>query len=161
MSRGIMIAVALSLAVACGGTTTQPPGASGSGPRACTEIGCENGVRVDFSYHDAGAYVFEVTVDGSKVTCKATLPLPKQPPEACDGLGVLLGLVGSMLPADQQSIGGLILLSTTATSVSVHATRDGAVLGDKTFTPPYVTTPGPNGPGCEPNECTLAKVTFP
>lgn len=169
LRRAVVVAGTAALAAACGGSTTQSPGsagssgtsgASGSG-RACTEIGCENGVRVDFSYRDAGSYVFDVTVDGAKVTCKATLPLPPQPPTACDGPGVLLGLVGSMLPASQQSIGGLILSSTTAKTIAVRATRDGTLLGDKSFTPPYVTAPGPNGPGCEPNECKLAKVTFP
>lgn len=174
MKRSLALVVGfvatLALASACGGTTTQQPGSSGAsgssgnasgGGRACTEIGCENGVRVDFSYRDAGTYVFDVTVDGTNVTCKATLPLPKQPPTACDRADVLLGLVGSMLPADQQSIGGLIFLSTTANSIHIRATRDGAALGEKTFAPPYVTAPGPNGPGCEPHECKLAKVSFP
>ncbi|HVH46655.1 MAG TPA: hypothetical protein VM925_30145, partial [Labilithrix sp.] len=142
----VLGALALTIPLcACGGNTTPQPGSSGadlsssSGGRPCTEIGCDNGVRIDFSYRDPGDYVFEVTVDGTKVTCKATLPLPQQPPDACDGPGVLLGLVGSMLPADQQSIGGLILSATTARSISVHAMRGSTVLGDKTFAPPYVT----------------------
>lgn len=144
--------------IGCGGTSSPASGGEG---RACTTMACQNGVDVEFSYRDAGTYVFEVTVDGTKVTCTATLPLAQQPPDPCDGPGVLLSLVGSMLPANQQSLGGLILTSTTATSVTIHATRDGVLLGDKTFAPPYVTNPGPNGPGCEPESCTLAKVTFP
>jgi hypothetical protein len=51
-------------------------------------------------------------------------------------------------------------LSTTAKTVSVRATRDGKLIGEKTFAPPYVTSAGPNGPGCEPSQCTLATVAF-
>jgi len=163
------LAFLLVLVSACGGTTTPQPGSSGSagssgassGGRACTEMGCEDGVRVDFSYRQAGTYVFDIIIDGAKVTCKATLPLPKATADSCDSADVLLGLVGSMLPFDQQSIGGLVFASTTARSISVRATRDGTVLGEKTFAPPYVTSPGPNGPECEPKECTIAKVAFP
>lgn len=169
MKRSLILAASMAWAstawlAACGGTTTAQPGSSGgasSGGRPCTEIGCDNGVRVDFTFREPGAYVFDVTVDGAHVTCKATLPLPRQPPDACDRADVMLGLVGSMLPADQQSISGLIFTSTTAGSISVRATRDGTALGDKTFAPPYVTSPGPNGPGCEPDECKAARVTFP
>lgn len=124
-------------------------------------MGCQNGVDIAFSYRDAGAYVFEITIDDVKVTCTATLPLAAEPPVPCDNPDVILSLVGSMLPADQQSIGGLTFASTTAKSVTIRATRDGALLGDKTFAPPYVTSPGPNGPGCDPESCTLARVTFP
>jgi hypothetical protein len=169
-----VLGVAVLVVAACGGTTTQAPGSSGSsgssgagssgssGARACTELGCQNGVTVDFSYTQPGAYVFVVTIDGDITTCKAALPLAQQPPTACDRDAVLLGLVGSMLPAAQQSIGGLILPTTlTAKSVTVKATRDGTLVGEKTFVPPYVVTPSPNGPGCEPAECKLANVTFP
>lgn len=167
--RGIGFAAgtvaALGIA-ACGGTTTPQNGSSGtsgsSAPRACTEMGCQNGVSIDFKYTDPGAYVFEVTVDGAKVTCKATLPIAQPPPpSSCDGANVFLGLVGSALPASQQSLEGLTLATTTAKTIALRATRDGKVIGEKSFAVPYVTSPGPNGPGCEPNQCTLAKVTFP
>ena len=178
---------ALVVASACGGATTSPElssssgsagasssGSSGassssgsaagsSGASACTALGCgQSGVEIDFSYKQAGTYVFEVTTDDTKATCKATLPLPRQPPTACDRPNVLLTLVGSMLPPDQQSIGGLRILTDSATRVTIRGTRDGTVLGEKTFAPEYVVTPGPNGPGCEPAECRYArKVPFP
>ena len=105
--------------------------------------------------------MIEVVIDGAKTTCTATLPLPSAPPTPCNHADVLLTLSGSALPAAQHSIGGLLLMTTTAMNVSVRATRDGTALGDKTFAPAYVTSPGPNGPGCEPAECKLAKATFP
>jgi hypothetical protein len=161
----------LLLLAACGGSTASTSASSSSGDtssssssgggRACTEIACQNGVLVDFSYTQQGAYVVEVTIDGAKTTCRATLPLPRQPPQACDREGVQLTLSGSALPASQHSIGGLTLFSTSASSVTIRATRDGNVLGEKTFAPAYTTSPGPNGPGCDPAQCKLAKTTFP
>jgi hypothetical protein len=118
-------------------------------------------VNVEFSFTQTGTYVFEVTVDAVKTTCKATLPLPKQPPAACDHPDVQLGLSGSMLPPAQHSIGGIRLPTTTANSITIRATRDGAVIAESTFSPSYKVTPGPNGPSCEPKECKLAQAKFP
>jgi hypothetical protein len=72
----------------------------------------------------------------------------------------LLSRVGSALPASEQSIGGLILLSTTARTVMVRATRDGALIGEKTIELAWTVRPGPNGPDCEPKECRSAVATF-
>ena len=160
---GVAVLVLVLVVAACGGTTTPAPGSSGSSqPGTCTLLACSNGVTIDFSYKDAGAYVFVVTIDGDITTCKATLPLSTRPPDPCDRVDVLLSLVGSMLPAAQQSIGGVFLPTTlTAKSITVKGTRDGALLGEKTFAPPYVVTPSPNGPGCESAECRSAEVRFP
>ncbi len=146
-----------ALAGACG--ASKLPGVDAKG---CTEIGCENGVKIDFSFRDRGTYVFTVVVDGTTTTCRASLPLPRGASQACDRSEVFLGLVGSELPADQQSIGGLTLpAATNASSITVKATRDGNPIGDKTFVPAYDVKPGPNGPDCEPKECKLATTTFP
>lgn len=154
---GALAAAAAVLLAACG--SSQLPII---GQKACTEIGCENGVRVDFTYREPGSYTVVVVVDGVSTTCEATLPLPRGASEPCDREAVLLALIGSELPADQQSIGGLILPNATdAKSITVQVTRDGTLLGEKTFTPTYQVTPGPNGPDCEPKECKLATTTFP
>jgi hypothetical protein len=160
------IACVALVVVACGSETRSPSSSSSSsgigGGRGCTELGCENGVDVDFVFRDRGSYVFEVTIDGTKTTCRATLPLPKEFFEACDRPEVFLGLVGSQLPAEQQSIEGLKMpAATNATSITISATRDAVPIGSKTFTPAYDVRPGPNGPDCEPKECKLAKATFP
>jgi hypothetical protein len=149
----------VTLVAACGGESKAPILFE---PRGCTELGCENGVNVDFTFRERGRYVFVATVDGATTTCRATLPLPKAFFEACDRSEVFLGLVGAQLPADQQSIEGLKLpAATNATSITVEATRDGISIGQKTFKPPYDVRPGPNGPDCEPKECKLAQTTFP
>jgi hypothetical protein len=157
--RPEVLAISL-LALACGGESKSViPGVE---QRGCTEIGCENGVKVDFAFRERGSYVFGVTVDGTKTTCRATLPLPKEAFDACDRSEVFLGLVGSQLPVDQQSIEGLMLpAATNASSITVEASRDGISLGQKTFKPAYDVSPGPNGPDCEPKECKLARTTFP
>lgn len=150
----------IALVAACGGESKSPvPGVE---QRGCTELGCENGVNVDFTFRERGSYVFVVTVDGSKTTCRATLPLSKDLVTPCDRSEVFLGLIGSQLPADQQSIDGLKLpAATNASSITVEATRDAISIGQKTFKPPYDVRPGPNGPDCEPKECKLARTTFP
>ena len=130
-------------------------------PKLCTLASCEQNAKIDFSFREQGSYVFDVTVDGVKTTCRATLPLAGQPPTPCDRSDVLLGLVGSALPPEQQSIGGLILQTTTAKTVTVRATRDGALLGEKTIELAWTVAPGPNGPDCEPKECRSATATFP
>ena len=151
----------LCSAIACGESSKSStiPGVS---QKSCTELACENGVNVDFVLRDRGSYVFTVTIDGTKTTCRATLPLPKEFFDACDRSEVFLGLVGSQLPADQQSIDGLKMpAATNANSITIEATRDGIAIGKKTFAPAYDVRPGPNGPDCEPKECKLAKTTFP
>lgn len=127
--------------------------------RSCTLVGCEQNAKVNFSFRDPGAYVFEVTVDGVKAICRETLPLSQSTP--CDRSDVLLARVGSALPANQQSIDGLILQTTTAKTVVVRVTRDGTLIGEKTIALSWTVTPGPNGPDCEPKECRSATATFP
>lgn len=126
----------------------------------CTMIGCVRGLSVDFTFKEKGSYVVDVTIDGTKTRCTATLPLPAEPPSPCDRTDVALTLSGSMLPADQQSIGGLYVQNTSARHVTVRVTRDGVEVGSLDSDVTWVTTPGPNGPNCEPKECRAAKLTL-
>ena len=134
---------------------------TGCDSKECTLIGCDQSVKIDFTFREQGAYDFEVTVDGVKTPCRTTLPLPRDNAQPCDRSDVILARVGSELPADQQSVGGLMLLTTTAKTVAIRATRYGAVIGEKSIELTYTVTPGPNGPDCEPKECRSAQATFP
>lgn len=153
---------------ACGGSTdptTPSTGSSSSSgssapPTGCTAIACDDGLHVDFSFSQKGEYVFDITFDGTKATCKATIPLARDSNSACDRSDVILVRSGSMLPENQQSVGGLTL-KTSAASVTIRAARDGVSLGEKTFAPEWKVSPGPNGAGCEPKECRQASTTFP
>jgi hypothetical protein len=130
------------------------------GDRGCTALGCNDGVEVSFTFRDRGSYVFEVTVDTIKTTCRATLPLSSSPPNPCDREGIFLGLSGSALPPDQHAIVGLRIQSLTAKHLLMRVTRDGNAIATLDRTIDYAVTPGPNGPGCEPKECKSAKLTL-
>lgn len=135
--------------------------ACNSNDSECTLADCRSGVQIQFELRGAGDYVFEVTVDGERTTCSATLPLAASPPTPCDRDGVQLILSGSALPADEHSLAGLELTTTTARSITVRATRDGQLVGESTQAPPYQTSPPPNGPDCPPAGCTFASYSFP
>ncbi len=133
----------------------------GSTGKDCTAAGCVSGVSVDFELRERGNYVFDVTVDGVKTRCTATLPLSNTSSPPCDAPGILLILSGSALPESEQLIGGLSLTTTTAKSITIVATRDGEQIGESTVAPPYQVGPPPNGPDCEPAGCTFARYSFP
>lgn len=126
------------------------------GGTACTEAACAEGFQIDFSFTERGSWLFEVDIDGALTTCRATLPLPSGSASACDGSAVQLSLVGSALPAAQQSIGGINVVTSTAKRITVKASRDGAAVREKSFQPAWVESPGPNGPDCEPKVCRSA-----
>lgn len=129
------------------------------GDGACTLIGCVNGVTIEFTLREAGSYVVTVDAGGQKTTCMATLPLSgADTVSPCDREGVILTRSGSALPAAQQSLGGLFVSDTTASSITVKITRDGATVREQTFTPQYSTS-RPNGPNCDP-VCTQATHTL-
>jgi len=156
LARFAAIAASLALLIpACSDSSDPFEG------KSCTELACLNGLQIDFQYREAGTYAVEVTVDGDKTTCNATLPLTAapEPNEPCAAKGIYLTRSGSALAAPEQFIGGLHLSSTTATSLQIKVTRDGTLLEERSFTPQYTVTPGPNGPDCEPKECRAA--TFP
>lgn len=126
----------------------------------CTAIGCADGFFVTItsaSAWPAGAYVVTVVADGATTTCAATFPLTASSTPACSGPGVQVGLSGSLLPAAQQSIASVTLM-TTPKAVSIDVARDGASIGGRSYTPTYKTS-RPNGPDCEP-VCTNASDTL-
>jgi hypothetical protein len=127
---------------------------------SCTELGCNTGLQVSFVFKDRGAYVFELDLDGQKTTCRATLPLADPPPQPCDRDGVFLGLSGSKLPADQHTIDGLTIPTTTVRHLTVKVVRDGVQVATLDRDVTYQVTPGPNGPKCEPRECRAAQLAL-
>lgn len=145
--------VAAVVLAACGDSS------SGADGQSCTLIGCADGFSVTVASTGtwkAGTYVVTVVADGVTTTCSAAFPLTGAAAQ-CTGSGVVVGLSGSALPAEQQSIAN-VALSSTPKSVKVEIARDGAPLGSQTFTPTYKTTQ-PNGPKCEPT-CTQASDTL-
>jgi hypothetical protein len=135
-------------ALACGGVE----------PMACTDMGCDDGLSVDFSLTEPGDYSIEVIADGESVTCTGTLPLLpcEQGGVSCSAPHVMLGASGCALSEAEHALGGLIIAGAHPASVEVIVSRDGTELGRQTFSPSYVRV-APNGEACGPI-CEQANV---
>jgi len=140
------------------------PAASEPPPRACTDIGCTNGLHVQLTKATpwpAGAYELAFDIDGTAVTCTGSLPLPAceaGPALACDPAGrVQVGESGCALPPGQH---GWADVHIDGEPARVHVTiRQGAaVLHDAEIRPEYRTLQ-PNGPDCEPT-CRSASAAI-
>jgi hypothetical protein len=151
-SHGVALYAFASLLGACSGEFDN---------RACTEIGCENGLTVHVTpaaRWPHGAYRFVVEADGMSVTCSGSLPLSDCATRAlaCDREGVVtITESGCALPPNEHALGDLHLPGAPA-SVTVEIFRDEGTIARETFAPTYRTIQ-PNGPGCEPT-CTQARV---
>lgn len=152
--------IACPLLASCASETPDPH----SPPRACTDIGCVDGLRIELQpgsgHWDKGEYAFEIETPAGKTVCKGSLPLRAcegGPSLHCEGPQVMIGESGCALPAEQHGFSTIELASGPASATIVIA-RDGTELARKTTAPAYrVSTP--NGPGCEPT-CRQASDTL-
>jgi len=127
---------------------------------ACTDVGCTDGFYVSFerAAWNAGTWTFDVTVDDAAVTCQATIPLGSGAADGCTDDLVMIELSGSELPVEEQSIPGMLIGVTDATTIRIAVSLDGTQVALQDFTPEYVTSQ-PNGPDCEPT-CVYDGVTM-
>ncbi len=122
--------------------------------KACTEIGCINGVNftVDPGYDwKSGLYQIEAALGFKKVSCYGTLPLhscEEGPTFKCDDPAVQIQESGCALPQDAHGIGGIHINGDPA-RVIVRIARNNKTIVTRTVVPQY-TTSQPNGPGCGP-----------
>lgn len=127
--------------------------------KACTEIGCVDGVQVRFSQpiRQPGTYRFQIQMEGVASTCIATLPMPAcdRVPAPCDSLDLLLGLSGCALAADQHAIVSLDI-RTSPRKLDVTVTRDDAAFASGNYDVTYRRV-APNGEECGPI-CNQAAV---
>ncbi len=130
------------------------PGAS-AGEQACTQIGCENGVRIELAKATPwtpGTYVFSLTLDGTPVECKGALPLQScesGPSLSCTpDAAVQIGESGCALPPDQHGFSD-IMVRGEPKQITLKVLFDGTPLKSADITPDFKTTQ-PNGPACEP-----------
>lgn len=132
-----------------------PPGGDTGSTGACTDVGCIDGVDAGFSLTEPGSYtiVAEELPEGVTTTCTASLPFDGT--EGCTGPGSI-GLSGTALPPDQQSIEGMAFPSTAMEQLHLTITRDSASILDETYDVAYATLQ-PNGPDCPPT-CSYASV---
>lgn len=167
-----LILVVLGAANACasapptaGATPGAPPGAD----RACTQIGCVEGLTIDVASTSGwapGTYRFDFELDQEKVSCEGTLPLracEHGPSVRCTPEGaaerVMISESGCALPAAEHSLPSISIRGEPA-RVRLTVSRDGTQLAAEEMTPQYRTM-RPNGPECEP-VCrqASAKVTL-
>lgn len=140
-------------------------------PKACTEMGCSDTFTITAATANkswaAGEYTLELTVDGNAVSCAYSWTnTPKvggggEFVQCSPTVSVSIDAVAictetrhgdavslSCIPAPGQFTQVLAIQGTPA-RVDVVVRRDGALLGEQTFTPAYRTS-YPNGKDCEP-----------
>ena len=124
---------------------------------ACTEIGCIDGLTVDFAppLMGKGTYTFDVTVDGTAYSCDATIPLEGSSTVCGTGGVVSIFLSGTELDPSKQQLPGLHVEGTPK-SVQIQVHRDKALVADADLSPKYQEVQ-PNGPDCPPT-CHSAAV---
>ena len=154
---GIFASAATSMLACAGGCS------DGSAPQVqhgCTQIGCVNGLSVQFSrpLREAGSYTVMLELDGERVSCQSTLPFASCSAESpCSSSKVILEQSGCALPPSAHEIVGLRVTSTVRT-LSLRIQRDGGEIASQNFTPSYIRS-APNGEDCEPI-CEQASATL-
>jgi hypothetical protein len=120
---------------------------------SCTQIGCTDGFTASITKTsgtwDAGAYEFEIEVDGTSYFCSVDLPFESETTTAdCDSDLVWLGTSGSALDESEHEI---VSVGTTEVAAIVFVTvrLDGTALTYMTWEPEY-DRQAPNGEDCGP-----------
>jgi hypothetical protein len=147
--------LASTLALACGTGSTPGPSPNWPPPgKACTEIGCVDGLRVSLepsARWPAGEYRFDFVIDGTPATCTGALPLPgceQGGALRCTGAPVQIGESGCALPPLEHGFSDISLTSAPA-HLKVTISRDAQVIGERELRPSYQRSQ-PNGPDCPP-----------
>jgi hypothetical protein len=133
-------------------------------PRACTDMGCMDGLRIQMTKATAwpaGEYEMTFDLDGTAVNCKGSLPLPaceQGPALSCTPTErVQVGESGCALPPEQHGWAD-VQIAESPTRVQVTIRHGAEVLHTSELQPQYRTLQ-PNGPGCEPT-CRSAGATI-
>lgn len=157
----LLLATTLALSGCAPGSDGSSDGiATAPAGRACTQIGCQDGLVIRVLPAEAwphGEYRFDIEQDGARVVCTGTLPLPScdRRALACDAAEPVITESGCALEPAAHAFGD-VMFATTPAEVAVVVTRDGKQVGAGRWRPVYQTIQ-PNGPGCEPI-CTNAAV---
>jgi hypothetical protein len=168
MRGAVTAATAFALCGALlGGCGVRLPASS----KACTEVGCADGLTAMVTGPDAalpaGLHLLTVTADGTTTTCTFKVPSDTLPgggtvgPSCPPGLGVSIGQ--QSVCTEKEEAGGRSLTCTPVAGQSVETislmgapahvhlvqTMGTATVLDVTVTPTYLASQ-PNGPGCDP-----------
>ncbi|KYF78657.1 hypothetical protein BE17_08245 [Sorangium cellulosum] len=173
VSRLVRLGPFARKAVALGTGLATMAAAYGCMPLECSEVGCDDSFSIITTTADkswaAGEYALELSVDGEQVSCSYTwtnmpqtggggmfvacsptvtvsIDTFRRCTETSDGDSVSQ----SCTPIPGQLAQGIKIQGTPA-RVDVVVRRDGAVVGERSFTPEYQSS-YPNGEACGP-EC--------
>ena len=118
----------------------------------CTEMGCIDGLQINFNpdITTHGTYIFSVTMDGVTEVCEYSLPFVEENGEygTCDGENIWLTISGTALDASQHSIPEMYIPSSP-TDIMIVITRDETEIVNQSFQPEYEEF-APNGKECGP-----------
>jgi hypothetical protein len=129
-------------------------GAAQAQERACTQIGCMNGLtlQVDPDYDwKRGQYEFEFVLDNRKVRCWGELPLNaygEGSTVSCNKQGVTITESGCALPETRQGFGD-IYIEGEPRRVMVRVSYNNRAIVTRSISADYKIS-RPNGPGCGP-----------
>lgn len=161
----ILVGVLSGLCVVSCSKEQPAPAGPGGEQRACTAMGCVDGLRVSLTKATpwaAGNYTFAFDVDGAGVTCTGALPLKSceaGPSLRCEPADkVQVGESGCAMPPETHGFSDIQFLGTPGPrAVGLKIIKDEQVVHEAKLTPTYATT-RPNGEGCEP-VCNSASET--
>lgn len=129
----------------------------------CTAIGCEEGVKLEFSdpLVEEGEYLFTVTTEATTVTCVGFIPLRRDGTEpSCPSFSIHREEITSR---DDDAVSGTagdaivsVWISGEYESLTLEVTRGGASVLREDVTPAYKGVEI-NGEGC--GECLMATHT--
>lgn len=158
---GALFGAAMVSAIGCtSGCDGHAPAGMLPAGRACTQIGCQDGLLVQVLPANGwphGEYRFDIHYEDVRAVCTGLLPLPSCDRRAlvCDATEPTIVESGCALEPAAHAFGDIVFSSTPA-EVAVVVTHDGKKVGAGRWNPIYRTSQ-PNGPGCEP-VCTTAAV---
>jgi hypothetical protein len=118
-------------ATACGGER-------GGSALGCTQIGCQDYLRIHFDGSTAGQYDITIEFDGDVIECTGTIPT---------GDGILKCSREQPFPHRSGELD--VLIDGTPREVRITVQRDGVPIADETLTPVYAEM-HPNGTACPP-----------
>lgn len=137
---------------------------SGCGGHDCTEMGCSQGVTLEFAspLAEAGEYTFSLTMDTNTVTCIAFVPLRRDGTEpTCESMGINREEITTRTNEGIHGTTGDDIVSVWIggehDALTIAVRRDGTELLQADVTPTYRAVEI-NGEGC--GECPMATHTI-
>jgi hypothetical protein len=131
----------------------------------CADIGCSNGVTLNFApaFTAAGSYKFTVETDIGTTICQVKLPFDGcSDTPSCEASDVQLMQSGCALGSADQSLPGLLFQSEKLSQIHLTVERDGQTIHENRLPVSYKVVQ-PSGGLCGPtcHQSTITDTTSP